>query len=305
MLVLPEGARIVDPMRSADAHDPCASCGARDWADLGEPSTVLALRHVDELEAVMRASKIERVLRRAWASSRALGAAILVGLVFAFASTEALASSVFLLPGLVGLVVLGVALVFGAVQDIRSMRAPATAARWSLPLPRHALAHAHPVHGIVRAHGPLLRAPLSGTPCVAYELAIRIDTDRLAPDPTWLLLEHHNAQLVIDGTRVEPDSVRLDLPRSRIPVDAEDDPTVGAALSRRGFFAHDTRVVVYEAVLLPGVAVELAPVDAQLGRRVGKVLRLSLSPMQPLGAERASERSGEHGEPGRSRALLG
>ncbi|MBC8073133.1 MAG: hypothetical protein IAG13_32725, partial [Deltaproteobacteria bacterium] len=146
----------------------------------------------------------------------------------------------------------------------------------------------------------LLRAPLSGTPCVAYELAIRTDDAVLAPDPTWLLLEHHNAAFEVAGVRVEPDSVRLELPRMRIPVDADDDPTVGAALSRRGFFTHDTRVVVYEAVLLSDVAIELAPVDARLGRRTGKVLRASLLPVQPAMPERT-----EWQRPERARALLG
>ena len=81
----------------------------------------------------------------------------------------------------------------------------------------------------------------------------------------------------------------------------EDDPTVGAALGRRGFFSHDTRVVVYEAVLLPEVAVELAPVDARVGRRVGKILRLSLLPMQPTMPERANTADA----PAQARALLG
>jgi hypothetical protein len=146
----------------------------------------------------------------------------------------------------------------------------------------------------------LLRAPLSGTACVAYELAIRTDDSVLAPDPTWLLLEHHNASCVVGGVRVEPDSLRLELPRVRIPVDADDDPTVGAALSRRGFFTHDTRVVVYEAVLLPEVAIELAPVHAQLGRRTGKVLRATLLPVQSAMPERTAS-SG----PEQRRALLG
>ncbi|MBC8068539.1 MAG: hypothetical protein IAG13_09415, partial [Deltaproteobacteria bacterium] len=140
MLVLPEGARIVDPMRSTDTRDPCASCGSCDWADLGEPSTVLTLRHVDELEAVERGSLAARALRRAWASARALGAMVLIVLVVVFGWAQALTSSVFLWPGLVGLLVLGFAVVFGAAQEIRSLRAPATAARWSLPLPRRELA---------------------------------------------------------------------------------------------------------------------------------------------------------------------
>ncbi len=302
--MLPEGARIVDPMRTSEEQDPCASCGARDWADLGEGSTVRALRHVDELEAVVRASQAERTLRRAWASARALGAAVLIALVVAFVATDAFAGSVFILPGLLGLVVLGVAVVFGAVQDIRGMRAPPTPARWSLPLPRRDLEHVAPLRGIARPKGGLLRAPLSGTACLAYELAIRCDAVELAPDPTWLLLEHRNAAMDVAGASVEIDSVRLALPRVRVPVDRDDDPTVGAALARRGFFSHDTRVVVYEAVLLPEVAVELAPVAATVGKRVGKVLRLSLLPVQPALPERAAMRE-RASEPERARALLG
>lgn len=286
LLVLPEGARIVDPMRASDEADPCPSCGARDWADLGEGSTVRALRHVDEIEAVVRASQTERTLRRAWASARALGAVVLIGLVVAFVATDAFAGSVFMWPGLVGLVVLGVAVVFGAVQEIKGMRAPPTPARWSLPLPRPQLDVDAPVRGIARAGGSLLRAPISGTPCLAYELAIRCDATELAPDPTWLLLEQHNAAMEIGGRSIAVDSVRLQLPRVRVPVDRDDDPTVGAALARRGFFAHDTAVVVYEAVLLPEVAVELAPADARVGARVGKVLALSLLPVQPTMPER-------------------
>jgi hypothetical protein len=290
LLVLPEGARIVDPMRASDEPDPCASCGARDWADLGEGSTVRALRHVDELEAIVRASQAERALRRAWASARALGAAVLVGLVIGFVATDAFAGSVFMWPGLVGLVVLGVAVVFGAVQDIKSMRAPPTPARWSLPLPRAQLDVTAPVRGIARASGSLLRAPLSGSACLAYELAIRSDAAELAPDPTWLLLEQRNAAMEVGGRNIAVDSVRLHLPRVRVPVDRDDDPTVGAALARRGFFTHDSAVVVYEAVLLPEVAVELAPVEARVGPRVGKVLALSLLPVQPAMPERTDAR---------------
>lgn len=244
-----------DPLRSeggADPRDaPCRHCGAREWADLGDAATISALRHVDAAEAPTRMSASMRALRQVWAVTRgvsgiAIGAALVVALL-----TSTLASGgllIVLYPGVVALTIVVVATVVDAFREVRDTRPAPMPARWRLALPE-ARTPLAAVNGGARADGPLLRAPLTGRACLAYELGIRIDDDAGAPASTWLLIEQRSTAFVVGEHRYPPDSVRLDLPRTRVEPTALDEDRVGGIMRARGFLTTDTTLALFESIV--------------------------------------------------------
>ncbi|HET6584231.1 MAG TPA: hypothetical protein VFG69_12300 [Nannocystaceae bacterium] len=260
-----------DPLRSEGGADPreapCRHCGAREWADLGDATTIAALRHVDAAEAPTRVSASMRALRRLWAVTRgvsglAIGAALVVGLL-----TSTLAQGgllILLYPGIVALVIVVVATVVDAFRDVRDARAAPMPARWRLALPE-ARTPLATVTGLARADGPLLRAPLTDRACLAYELGIRIDDDPGAPEATWLLLEQRSTAFVIREHRFPPDTVRLDLERTRVEPSALDEDRVGAIMRARGFLATDTSLAVFESIVPEGAWLDVRPAALRTG----------------------------------------
>lgn len=278
-----------DPLRSEGGVDPreaaCRHCGARDWADLGDGATIAALRHVDAAEAPTRASAGIRTLRRAWAvtrgvSSLAIGAALVVGLVTSTIATGGLL--VVMYPMLVGLAIVVVAIVVDAIRDVRDDRPAPAPARWHLALP-DARAPLVQHAGTAHATGPLLRAPLTGRPCVAYELGIRTDDDPGAPEATWLLLEQRSTAFSVGEARYPPDSVRLDLVRTRVEPDALEDDRAGDIVRARGFLTTDTTLALFESIVPDATRIEVAPVQLRAGPtgRPVELARVRLSSAPP------------------------
>jgi hypothetical protein len=275
-----------DPLRSEGGVDPrarsCRHCGAREWADLGDGATIAALRHVDAAEAPTRVSAGIRTLRRAWAVTRgvsglAIGAALLVGLV---TSTLANGLLVVMYPMLVGLAIVVVATVVDAVRDVRDTRPAPAPVRWHLALP-DARAPLVDNAGIAHARGPLLRAPLTGRDCLAYELGIRTDDDASAPEATWLLLEQRSTAFAVGEERYPADSVRLDLARTRVDPAALDEDRLGAIVRARGFLTTDTTLALFESIVPDATRVEVAPVQLRAGPS-GRPLELARVRLSPL-----------------------
>ncbi len=132
-------------------------------------------------------------------------------------------------------------------------------ARWRLSITRGR--PAAPVHAVLdrRADEPTstVVAPLSGRPCLGYEIGIREDGQLDAPDGTWLLLEQHVAPLRVAGRQLDGDAARLHLPRT--PITADD--RLASFLRRRGLNPDGRDLVVCESILEPGASVEYQAYD--------------------------------------------
>jgi hypothetical protein len=288
-----------DPLRHEGGVDPrtaaCPHCGQREWADLGDATTIAALRHVDVTEAPTRASAGMRLLRRVWAVTRGVsGIAVALALVVGLVTSTIVRGGLWVLlyPGLVALAIVVVATVVDAAREVRDARAAPLPARWRLALPSTrspVVAARGPVH----ADGPLLCAPLTGRSCVAYELGIRTDDDAGAPDSTWLLLEQRSTALRVGTTRYPPDSVRLDLARTPVEPAALDEDRLGAIVGARGFLTTDTTLALYESIVPESAPIEVRPTAMRTGPtgRAGGLACVRLLPAAPLVPASVGERA--------------
>lgn len=214
-------------LEPASSRPRCEHCNGVDWTDLASVGSARALRDVETFEHLTTRRGIRRM-----------------GL-----ATIACAFAVPLVAGAGSFAKLGVwaALTAAAIGYDTSVGRllQARPFRWSLPpAPRRGSRSAR---GRVEG-AETLRAPLSGTPCLGYELAVRPRRGFLQPTPRWSLLEQNVAAFRV-GT-IEIGSCRLDLKRRRLPPAAftADAPR---ALVARGLTLHDDPEV-YESLLLPG-----------------------------------------------------
>jgi hypothetical protein len=288
-----------DPHRHEGGVDresaPCPHCGRREWADLGDAATIATLRHVDLTEAPTRASTGMRTLRRAWAVTRgvsglAIGAALVTALLGSPLASDMLL--IMMYPGLVALGIVVFATVIDAVREVRDARAAPLPARWRLALPsaRTPIAAAS---GPVQAIGPLLRGPLTGRPCIAYELGIRTDDDAGAPDSTWLLLEQRSTAFAVGKERYAADAVRLDLVRTKVEPTALSEDRLGAIVRARGFLTSDTTLALFEAIVPDDARIEVQPTQMRTGPsgRAAELARVRLLPAQPVLPAAVGERA--------------
>ena len=173
-----------DPLRTdpAEPLPPCPHCRTRAWADLADEDIARNLAAVEQWE---RSEADPR--RRAWriglgiVLAVTLGATAVVALLGAkyYAVLFSMLTSLFAILFVPGLVM-------NAIAEARrkSRRIPY---RWSLALPPTAFVTGDPVAtGAVEAAGELLVAPLTGRPCVAYEVRVTRPDDASTPAPTLL-----------------------------------------------------------------------------------------------------------------------
>ncbi len=128
--------------------------------------------------------------------------------------------------------------------------------RWRLPLPVPA-AEAVPsdtVSGPLAVDGEPLVSPVSGRPCVAYQLCVRFDTPRDFRPPEWVLQETHAANCRLGEHVFEGRHLLLSAPLEEIEV--PDDEALGQLLRARGLFKNDGDFEVFEAIVAPGAQVE-------------------------------------------------
>ncbi len=261
-----------DPMRASVRDDPrseaCPSCGGHDWAEVDAPTSLRVLEQADAAEALSRRSPLARAWHRGWAVTRGfvLVAIGLVAVVFLLAGVTSGARSlleIYLL--LIGVGMGMTVAVVNALRDVRDARPAIAPARWRMALPRvHSQGRGST--GVAHATGPLLVAPLSGQPCIGYELGIRHDRDPAAPVTSWLLLEQRSTAFVVGDAQYEPDGVLLSLPRMVFESETIEPATLTTLLRQRGF-ASDHRLVLFEAVLLDDSAVEVTLASVRTGPR--------------------------------------
>ncbi|MCA9715243.1 MAG: hypothetical protein KC468_11235 [Myxococcales bacterium] len=257
-----------DPFRGLERpgglaiHHPCPHCGARAWHDLGQIDTALAVRDSETFE---RRYNDELAQRRARAWSLGLGAALALPLAWGLSATIGLALAV----GAGALALLSASrLGYAALEPrvravVRGRETSRAFTRWRMPLVGARGGGERITSGALAAAraGELLRAPLSGRPCVGYEL--RVLHDYAADDDprtaACVLREQRCVDATLAGVAVPGDAIALDLRPETISGDALtlDDDDISVLLRKRGLFVGDGPYLLQEAIAVPGGHYEL------------------------------------------------
>jgi hypothetical protein len=145
--------------------------------------------------------------------------------------------------------------------------------RWHLPLPPRATLPAVRVRGAVAAAGELIVAPLTGRPCIAYEVGVRTDRDLSASLETWLLLEQRSIAFTVNGRSFAPNSVRFVLPRRALDVSRLPAARVARFRKERALSPSDVALVVTETIVPPGTQLDIHAAEVSFGVTIRKMLR--------------------------------
>jgi hypothetical protein len=248
-----------DPMRSESKsmRATCPGCGAESWLDPGNAAHRDFLWETDERHRPRRFAASKRALARVNAIGRMLLAIGLVAGCFlplwgmtVDGSTHwiHLVGFMVLPAGIAGLVLIG------AVRNWIAHRPLRRPARWRWATEPGALSSE--ITDTVTTDDELLRAPLSGRPCVAYEVAARADHVRDGQSGTWLLADQHACDLQVGDVHIPGSQLRL-RPRHRTPVDATSD-RARAYLQERGLAPGEVGRM-FETIVEPAEAVRARP----------------------------------------------
>jgi hypothetical protein len=257
------------PTERSRARGRCPGCGERAWADPLLEATALALRGAED-RLDLPAQFVFDPGRDAKRRAAVVGYAVLMLLPLAWLAwlVQGLANGTVVLL-LVAATALGIGTrtVLVLLRD-RPLRAPRIAPmRWHLALPTDT-AMRDRVDGPVRARDPLLEAPLSRRPCVAYELGVRGDADLVAPAHTWLLLEQRSVAFAIGPRTFPADAVRLELPRVRVELGDYAPARVDEVLRARALAGERERWVVTETIVPEGAALAVRSEPVAFGEHV-------------------------------------
>lgn len=245
----PTGSEANSPMRhdpdAAPRRGPCPHCEEELWLDLGRPSTALAVRVAEE-ESLRAPSTYSRVVVNATGAS---AAAAFIGVIgFGLVWPTAIAAAL-----------TGVAVGLHSLRQRQreGTRNRSLPDRWSMTLPPSG-ATKDVATGPVEAAEPL-RSPITGTPCIAYDVRLREDDDPEAKLATWALIEQRIAASSIGDVEV-PEATHLSLRPHRLGAlsDVELDDAARAWLQARGFSPGGSPLHLFETVVEPGQTVSLA-----------------------------------------------
>ena len=228
----------------------CPACGGDGWVDLRSEDVLIAL---SENESFAMAQTV-----LGWAMQSAgvllLGTAVVFlasMLALLFLSTGALLPA-----GLttIATVLTAVALLRRLYELGRPPRPRPLPMRWryALPSPAPPQVDGDPVW----LQGDPILAPLSGRPCLAYDVGIRIDDDARAPLGRWLLVEQGSASLLTPNATLPEGHVWLELRERTLhrPESPEDEERLHRFLRERGFNSPD--LFVFETIVEPHAAVK-------------------------------------------------
>ncbi|HLT38214.1 MAG TPA: hypothetical protein VK034_18140 [Enhygromyxa sp.] len=247
--------RVGDPMRSEAqvGPRPCGMCGASGLVDLRQTPMVHSL---SALESTDINPSRARWVGKTFGVLGVVGA--IAGMIALFG--PALLDALDRLEAGFMLVSLGVVASVLFARAVSSLLGPSTRRR-TLPrrwrMPRRARLPGATTHGRVRGQvetaSELLRAPLSGRPCVAYEVAVRDDADASASSPSWRLLEQDSVGFRVNEVEVAPGEALLKLRREPFSngVIGSENETTRRFMRTRGLLASED-VFVYETILAPG-----------------------------------------------------
>jgi len=245
---------------------PCPSCGRKAWIDLGYWNHAEALRAREEDERRHPPERLKWQVRlAALQAGGAVGIGGAAGLALAGLATVGAPLALALGAGATLLTY-----TFGRRKIAWSImsRHVQTPTRWHAPLPLAdpKATPASRVVGPVRPTGPLLRAPFSGRPCVAYDLGVMFDAPGDAWPPIWVLREMHACAFEVAGQAIAADGVSLALPIKPVVPIMPIMPVIGTSMTaeekqrflrERGLFLVDGQFDLFEAIVEPELTYEL------------------------------------------------
>lgn len=183
--------------------------------NLGDRDVVAMLRDVDDSQAIARGPASGRAFARATvvaglvAGASILGT-VLVALFFGVGKGHQVAWLLSLMFGVLILLPLGARGIGAAMRQWASTRALPRPARWALPEPRGS--ETVVARGPIECDEPMV-SPLSGRPCVAWEVGLRRDADASGAPGTWWLLEQRCRDATVAGQAVLGSHARVEFPR--------------------------------------------------------------------------------------------
>jgi hypothetical protein len=242
-----------DPMRTdGDGRvlHPCPSCGETAWADLRNVDLRRAVGELDAAEDNRRSSFWSGAVLYALALAACSAGIWLVGTRATLLGT--IGAAICFAP------VLLAPLLSGALaRRVGKSARRNTPVRWHRPFARAPRKRGPSVTGPAAALGggqapaPLLTSPLTGRPCLAYEVGVRLDDDADAPDATWQLLDQRNVALKVGPTAVEADRAWVTGQRHRLDPPAH---AVRDYLLQNGLDPDLEHYVFFEIVVEPGTS---------------------------------------------------
>lgn len=241
----------------------CPGCDSTSWAETRLAGTAEVLRSVDGIrEAALARPGMDRAAAVLMVAAATSLLGIIVWIALRWMDQARIGFVMMIGMFVVGLVALAVG------QAKQTFTAPAIApapVRWHLPLPpRDALPSSSTV-GAIAAAGELIIAPLTGRPCIAYEVGVRTDRDLSAALDTWLLLEQRSTAFTVDGRSLAPNSVRFVLPRRALDITRLPAQRVARFRTERALSLGDVALVMTESIVVPGTTLDLHVADADFG----------------------------------------
>lgn len=253
--------RVGDPMRTEASFGPssCAMCSAPGLLDLRQTELVHSLSALESTDVNPS---------RAWAIGKIFG---MVGVAggLALLGSKMLLTLGSLAGGFLvaGLAVIGTALIARAAS---SMLGPASRRRslprrwrWPRTSKRRGSKPHRRVGGRAETSAELLRAPLSGRSCVAYEVAVRDDDDATGELSSWRLIEQDNVGFRVGELEVAAGEALLRVRRELLgagTIGSKDDAT-RRYLRMRGLLDSED-VHIYETIVAPDSACTISRSDA-------------------------------------------
>lgn len=245
----------------SDVQGACPACTHTAWIDLDNWTLAEGLREIEE------AARQNPVPAVRW---RVRGASLAIGAVLGVAGTAGLALAGVVASSMAGLVELGAGAAGAATVLTHALgrrrlgwsimaRRVQDPTRWRMPLPFAD----DKARTFRRAAGPaiaregVLRAPFSGRPCVAYEVAVLFDYPDDAWPPTWVLREMRSCPFEVDGREVARDHAMLTAPTEAVAQPVMSVEEKRRFLRERGLFLADGSFDLFEAIVAPNEQVEL------------------------------------------------
>jgi hypothetical protein len=239
----------------------CGHCGAEAWLDLRNVNNAQALRETEErLRHDPPASVRTRVGAASGAAGVAAGGAAALALQVLFA--PALGPLAVVAATTAGLAALAARAIAGnSLSRMLLTREPVGPARWrrALPLVDTESPIVDRRSGPARSSAEPLIAPISGRPCLAYEVGVVFDAEGDAYPPMWILREERSRAIEIGGEMLPADGAALDLPLHSVGAQAQAKPEAELAtfLRKRGLFHTDGSFEFFEAVLPEGTTCQI------------------------------------------------
>lgn len=241
-----------DPMRTEapSGSRGCATCGAPGLADLRQTPLVHSLCDLEKSDVSPSG--------RWWVAMvagllSAIGAVVWLGAALRERTIDGFEACFLIL--LISVVIS--LLLARMVPLLRRSARRSLPRRWRMPRvgKRVGATPRRRVRGHAQTTVDLLRAPLSGRPCVAYEVAVRDDADPSGGWSSWRLIEQDNVGFCVGGLEIAPGEALLQVRRELIArgtIGSKDDAT-RRYLRMRGLLDSED-VYIYETIVAPGEA---------------------------------------------------